>query len=676
MQPSDAPPEPDSSPGRLTALVIDGDPASLGSTLAALAPLGGGIVAHTASGIDTARAAAEKMAELDLLITPAAAADGAEGFVLRDELKRRFPGLRTAFLSGYDLSAWGGRLAGDVAFAKPADGDALRAWVRGEYPPAGAAQAPAAAAAVDDDDDLPVAETVAAPGNKLGDYELLRLVGGDAITETHEAIQRTIDRRVALVLLKPEAAAKREAVREFRGLVRARARVSHPRIAPVYEGYEEGGAIFYTRELIEGKHLPELFDQGQTIDEPTLVDMVRAIGDGLSYLDSHDISHDALRTRHIYLGSDGQTRLANLASLAPKESMTPVEQIRYLGAKLGPFLAPGGLGVGKHLLAQMRAADGPATWEALAETVAQAKKDLAERTTYNVKTQRLDPGARRKQALLIGGGAAAAAIAAAAIYIAATRSPEPPAARQLDTMVRIAGGEFPFGADGETATLPTFWIDRTEVTIAEYAAFLEAIETSPAATAEHDHEDQPSEKKSHQPDDWDSYYLAAKSGARYGGRPVNLNCPVAYVDWWDAYAYASWRGRRLPTEQEWEMAARGKDGLLFPWGDRADAKMLRPADAFASYTGWRPVDKVPGDISPGGVHCMAGNVGEWTGTRIQHPEIINELVPVTRGGSFRDPAPLPLTHRRAQEAEFRSEALGFRTASDTDPTRAAPAPAS
>ncbi|MFQ5901773.1 MAG: formylglycine-generating enzyme family protein, partial [Thermodesulfobacteriota bacterium] len=87
-------------------------------------------------------------------------------------------------------------------------------------------------------------------------------------------------------------------------------------------------------------------------------------------------------------------------------------------------------------------------------------------------------------------------------------------------------------------SLPAFYIDKYEVTNKEYKEFVDVMGHRP-------------------PDNWESGIYPE----------VQDDHPVIYVDWYDAYAYCAWRGKRLPTEAEWEKAARGTDGRRFPWGD-------------------------------------------------------------------------------------------------------------
>ena len=520
-------------------LIVEEDRELLGQIISALGQAGGNNEAHTASCFNTARAAAAKLDHLDILVSAAFTPDGANAFALRDELKARFPNLRSAFFTEYDCSEWRSQIYDDPVFGNPPDAQELVEWARGvglgsegqtvpEPEPLDAVPVPASNHPGNDSQELPVASSLSAPGKRLGDYELVRLIGSDGRTETHFATQLSIDRAVALVLLKPQHASDDDAVREFRGVVRARARVSHPHIAPVYEGYEEGGALFYTRELIDGKHLPELHQGGRTLDDPTLVEMVRAISEGLSYLQTHKIAHDTLRTRHIYLGEDNQTRLANIATFTPEEQISPKEQIRYLGAKLAPFLNPVGNAsvVGKSLLEKMRDPAGPTTYANLLTEVSKAKVEVAERATYKVATTRLTSKPKAKWLAI---GAIASIALTSAIYFLTLPDDSPPEVRQLDTMLRVPGGEFIYGT-GETATAATFWIDRSEVTISEYSEFLEALGLP--HTDKFDHPNQPGDKPGHQPEDWENYFDSASRGAVYDGKRIDLNCPVVLVDWW------------------------------------------------------------------------------------------------------------------------------------------------
>jgi formylglycine-generating enzyme required for sulfatase activity len=138
-------------------------------------------------------------------------------------------------------------------------------------------------------------------------------------------------------------------------------------------------------------------------------------------------------------------------------------------------------------------------------------------------------------------------------------------------------------------TLAVYEIGRYPVTNAEYAAFVEASGYDA-------------------PRHWD------------GGRvPEGLtDHPVVYVTWRDALAYVMWLAERtgqpyrLPSEAEWEKAARGEDGRLWPWGDEWDAGVVNCKPGGPGAT--TPVDQYPDGVSPYGCHDMAGNVWEWCST--------------------------------------------------------------
>ena len=116
----------------------------------------------------------------------------------------------------------------------------------------------------------------------------------------------------------------------------------------------------------------------------------------------------------------------------------------------------------------------------------------------------------------------------------------------------------------------------------------------------------------------------ARPPANWGGKTYPTGAadhPVAAVNWQQAKAYADWVGKRLPTEAEWEKAARGTDGRVYPWGNEWDPQATRIDDGTSPQTRALtvPVGSFPKGKSPYGVLDMCGNVAEWTGTPTRKP---------------------------------------------------------
>lgn len=137
--------------------------------------------------------------------------------------------------------------------------------------------------------------------------------------------------------------------------------------------------------------------------------------------------------------------------------------------------------------------------------------------------------------------------------------------------------------------------------------------------------------------------------------------PAVMVSWGEASAYCAWRGARLPTEMEWERAARGDDGRAYPWGEGLDASRLDAMDLGARDTS--PVLAHPRGRSAFGLFDLVGNAAEWTSTPGPSPDHM-----IVRGSAWNEPAAHAcLERRRALPREARSVALSFRCARDATP---------
>jgi len=212
-------------------------------------------------------------------------------------------------------------------------------------------------------------------------------------------------------------------------------------------------------------------------------------------------------------------------------------------------------------------------------------------------------------------------------------------------MARIPAGRFSMGSTGRDdekpvhqVALASFEMDVTEVTTAQYEACVRAGTCQAAGTQ-------------------GEYCNAGKSDRQ--GHPINC------VSWDDATAFCSWAGRRLPTEEEWEYAARGTDSRTYPWGSGTPGSQLC-WNREISGQGTCAVGSFASGKSPFGVQDMAGNVWEWTSTAYCPYSGKNcaEAARVDRGGGWLDGSPslVRASDRHRFARANRSNNLGFRCA--------------
>lgn len=244
---------------------------------------------------------------------------------------------------------------------------------------------------------------------------------------------------------------------------------------------------------------------------------------------------------------------------------------------------------------------------------------------------------------------------------------------ELNSMIAIPGGVAKVGTDMErsdpqnrprhSVVLRPYAIDKYLTTNAQYAQFIVAT-------------------KHRAPLDW-----------KNGRIPDHkLTHPVTMVSWYDAKAYCEWAGKRLPTEHEWEKAARGDDDRRWPWGNKMETSRL---NTYYNVGSTNPVNKYSNGVSPYGVYDMAGNVSQWTASDFLaysgspasgdtfKPKVavegstvnslmkvadfieIDALYKVRRGGSWKsDPFSTSAFHRDFALPHYASDFFGFRCAKD------------
>lgn len=233
--------------------------------------------------------------------------------------------------------------------------------------------------------------------------------------------------------------------------------------------------------------------------------------------------------------------------------------------------------------------------------------------------------------------------------------------------------------------VPPFYLDQREVTNADMVVFLNQIVAELTVKPDEETGKLRFVRFNQGPSDnllslYEGMNGIAYDGARYSTREGRAQWPTNQVSWYGARLYCASRGKRLPTEDEWEAAARGHADRPFPWGDQVPrcGGTAVPSDGFYSaMTGCptldSPVDVGTSaqDITPQGIHDLAGNVTEWVdttfvegGREARGPATDVNLPRVLRGGSFTLSVLARTSGRNKRPPGYTARDVGFRCAAD------------
>ncbi|MCC7517893.1 MAG: SUMF1/EgtB/PvdO family nonheme iron enzyme [Verrucomicrobiae bacterium] len=518
-------------------------------------------------------------------------------------------------------------------------------------------------------------------GRMVGPFRVRKRLATDYWGTLYEATQIAVNRTVALKILQPAFYEDPQQVQQFVAFTAAMARAQNPYITAVYEAGESNGLYFYAREYLDGANLHDRCQQGQVLAEELALRVLLNISEALNYEKKNGILHTPLSMEQILMPNVGVPKLLNNVTLEDGEvSSGEYDEMKRLARILREAMEGAATASVEFqsLLERMdRAGEGGfAAWDALLHEGHQLDlRRRAMRVVRPLAASRVIVPEEKKVVkpwmLWAAGAVAAGALLYGTLWYTSLRFKNA-GAKDLDATVEIKGGEFVY-QEQQKKVLPSFWMDKYEVTLGQYAKFLEACAKNRAAIQEHP---DARKNKDHTPPEWGSVWTeGVQQGKLYRGVRVFVNTPVFDVDYYDAWAYARWAGKRLPTEEEWEKAARGPQGNRYPWGNEFSAKFANtgadledgPGDPSSGqkdgFSLWAPVGAVRSDRSWYGVMEMAGNVSEWTDSFDFNPDFPTSKVPVVRGGSWASKdVRLDLRDLRNSPLK-RSRQIGFRCVS-------------
>ncbi len=556
-------------------------------------------------------------------------------------------------------------------------------------------------------------------------YKVLQLLGEGGMGKVYKAWDKELEEEVAIKVLIPQLSSDAQMLSRFKREIKLARSITHENVGKIYDLGEADGTKYISMEFIQGESLHKILKKQGKLKIDDGVRIINQIADALATFHKKGIIHRDLKPSNIMINPEGKVYILDfgIAKSVESDELTKTGDAIGTPAYMAPEQIEGkkvdsradlySLGV---IIYQMFTgkpvfeADTPYTmalkqlkeqpqkprkinpqipesiekiilkslkknpeeryqsaleirddlekFSSIFEAVTMDYKETAPAEDRKIITRKATGTGGKKLAIIL---ATTAVIALGIIYLyfqlvkkkGEAPLPDKKVTRPvpLTEMILIPAGDFIMGSAVEkyakegnpqhTVHLKAFYIDKYEVTNAQYKAYIDATGVAPP--------------------------LTLPKGKIPTGRD---NYPVVGVTWEEARAYARWAGKRLPTEEEWEKAARGTDGRFYPWGEKFEPHFANICRDSAS-----PVDSFPEDTSPYGVCNMAGNVREWTATRAQAKDKSSDALTekiIIRGGSWGPQ--LPSDNARCSNRGFmplnpsqqRFIVLGFRCAKDAE----------
>lgn len=545
-----------------------------------------------------------------------------------------------------------------------------------------------------------------------GRYQINQLLGRGGMSSVYQALDPNLQRTVAIKLIHPHLSEHPEFVKRFEQEAAAVAQLRHPNIIQVHDFNHQGDVYYMVLEYVRGLTLDaqletlKQFNQRLTLDET--VQIMTKLCDAVAYAHQRNMIHRDLKPSNVIITPEGEPilmdfgiakivgsdhvntatgatmgtaaymspeqvkgdeidRRADIYSLGvilyemlsgqpPYEGRSaltvmmkhinePIPDIRILNMEVPDMI----VGILEKALAKeptdrfntaaemataLRAISQRTTYQTVQKTVATPTATTPNATVVTNNVESDEDGektavSRSRLPLIIGGLLLLGVIIAGALLYPRFV----PTVASSANMVQIPAGSYTVGSENggnqtapaQDVTLAAFWLDQYEVTNGEYATFV-------------------NQRNATSPLSWSNAQPPA-------GRDAY---PVQGVSWSMANSYCEWAGKRLPTEAEWEVAARGDSGLLYPWGDNAQLVTLPSNDTY-------PAGSIGANRSVYNVYDLSGNVWEWVDAPYTAVSPNEQLL---RGGSFdnrRD-----LTYRLAGDPDLPTMQVsaGFRCAAD------------